>query len=122
MFGWNVLEHIRDAISRIFGFPFITTWKHFKYLGMPIFLNSSHSQPWQDILDKIAARIQSLGGKWLNPIGKIVLLKSFLSSLTIFSVQVILDREGILEKISRSLCTFMWEGGKSNTKKIHLIN
>jgi hypothetical protein len=62
MYGWNVSGNLRDVISRIFGFPFITTWKHFKYLGMPIFLNSSLSQAWQDILDKIATRIQSWGG------------------------------------------------------------
>jgi hypothetical protein len=55
IFGWNVSAYIRDVISRIYGFPFITTWKHLKYLWIPIFLNSSHSQPWQDILDKSAS-------------------------------------------------------------------
>jgi hypothetical protein len=30
--------------------------------------------------------------------------------------------KGILEKISRYFHNFLWEGGKSNTKKFHLIN
>jgi hypothetical protein len=62
IYGWNVLRHIRDHMSIIFGFPFIITWTHFKYLGMPTFLNSYGSFASQDIIDKILSWIQSWGG------------------------------------------------------------
>lgn len=84
IYGWNVPGHIKDHIARIFRFPIITTWNYFKYLGMPIFQNSYGSTAWQEVIDKILARIQSWGGRWLNPTGKSMLLKSVLSSLSIF--------------------------------------
>jgi hypothetical protein len=30
--------------------------------------------------------------------------------------------KGVLNKISKNLRIFLWEGGKTNTKKFHLIN
>jgi hypothetical protein len=103
IYGWNVLGHIKEHISRILGFPVITTWTHFKYLGMPIFLNSYGKISWQDVIDKILSRIQSWGGRWLNPAGKTVLLKSVLSSFPIFQCFGLLAPKGTLEKISKAL-------------------
>jgi hypothetical protein len=103
IYGWNVPGHIKDQIARIFGFPIITTWNYFKYLGMPIFLNSYGTTAWQEVIDKILTRIQSWGGRWLNPAGKSVLLKYVLSSLSIFQCSGLLAPKGTLEKISRAL-------------------
>jgi hypothetical protein len=80
IYGWHVPGHIKEQIARIFGFPIITTWNYFKYLGMPIFLNHYSSSAWLEIMEKISARIQNWGGRWLNPAGKTVLIKSVLSS------------------------------------------
>jgi hypothetical protein len=122
IYGWHVPGHIKEQIARIFGFPIITTWNYFKYLGMPIFLNSYGSSAWLEIVEKISARIQNWGGRWLNPAGKTILIKSVLSSLSIFQCSGLLAPKGILEKISRALRCFLWAGGKTNTKKFHLIN
>jgi hypothetical protein len=103
IYGWHVPGHIKEQIARIFGFPIITTWNYFKYLGMPIFLSSYGSSAWLEIIGKISARIQNWGGRWLNPAGKIVLIKSVLSSLSIFQCSGLLAPKGILEKISRAL-------------------
>jgi hypothetical protein len=84
IYGWHVPGHIKDQIARIFGFPIITSWNHFKYLGMLIFFNRYNSSSWFEIVDKITSRIRSWGGQWLNPTRKIVLVKSVLSSLSIF--------------------------------------
>jgi len=99
IYGWNVLGHIKEKIPRIFRFPIITTWKYIKYLGMPIFLNSYGSLVWQEVIDKIIARIQILGGRWLNPAGKSILLKYVLSSLSIFHSSSLLSPKITLEKI-----------------------
>jgi hypothetical protein len=111
IYCWNISGHLQGEISIIFGFPLLVSWKYFKYLGMPIFLNSSIWQAWQEIMDKLAGRIQSWGARWLNPRGKIVLLKSVLSSLTIFQCAGLLPPRGMLEKISKHLRSFLWEGG-----------
>jgi hypothetical protein len=81
----------------------ITTWTHFKYLGMPIFLNSYGKISWQDVIDKILSRIQIWGGCWLNPDGKIVLLKYVLTSLPIFQCSNLLAPKGTLEIFSKAL-------------------
>jgi hypothetical protein len=67
IYGWNMSGASPGHDIKNIWFPTIGNWKHFKYLGMPIFLKSSHSQAWQDILDKIIARIQNWGAQWLNP-------------------------------------------------------
>jgi len=107
IYGWHVPGHIKDQIARIFGFPIITTWNYFKYLGMPIFLSSYGSPAWQEIIGKISIRIQNWGGRWLNLSGKIVLIKSILSSLSIFQCSDLLAPKGILEKISIALRSFL---------------
>jgi hypothetical protein len=122
IYGWHVPGHLKDQISRIFGFPIITTWNYFKYLGMPIFLSTYGSSAWQEVIGKILARIQNWGGHWLNPAGKSVLIKSVLSSLSIFQCSGLLAPKGVLDKISRALRSFLWAGGKTNTKKFHLLN
>jgi hypothetical protein len=61
IYGWNILGQHQDAIYRIFVFPLIVSWKFFKYYGIPIFLKSSSSQAWKEILDKLAGRIQIWG-------------------------------------------------------------
>jgi hypothetical protein len=45
-----------------------------------------------------------------------------LFALTIFQCAGLLAPKGILEKISKTLRGFLWEGGKTNTKKFHLVN
>jgi hypothetical protein len=122
IYGWRVPGHLKDQITIIFGFPIITTWNYFKYLGMPIFLSSYGSSTWQEVIGKISARIQNWGGHWLNPTRKIVLIKSALSSLSIFQCLGLLAPKGVLETISKALRNFLWVGGKTITKKFHLLN
>jgi hypothetical protein len=66
--------------------------------------------------------IQNWGAHWFNPEGKKVLLKFVLSTLTIFQCVGLVVLKGILGKISQNMRNFLWEGGKTNTKKIHLLN
>jgi hypothetical protein len=75
IYGWNITGELQTTKYRIFGFSMVGNWSSFKYLGMPIFLKSPSSQAWHEVLGKMIARIQSWGARWLNPIGKLVLLK-----------------------------------------------
>jgi hypothetical protein len=74
---------------------------------MPVFLTPPHTSTWKDVLDKIATRIQIWGRRWLNPTGKIVLIKYVLSSLTIFQCTGMLFPKGILEQVSKLLRRFL---------------
>jgi len=57
IYGWHVPGHIKEKISRILGFPIITTWNYFKYMGMSIFLSFYGSLAWLEIVGKISTRI-----------------------------------------------------------------
>jgi hypothetical protein len=46
----------------------------------------------------------------------------FLSSLPIFECSLLLYPQCTLEKMSKVLQSFLWVGGKKNTKKFHLLN
>jgi hypothetical protein len=51
-----------------------------------------------------------------------VLLKSVLSTLPIFQFSSLLAPQSIKTSIYHLLRGFLWEGGKTKTKKFHLVN
>ena len=84
-------------------------------------LGASPPSLWLDVLSKLKAKIVSFGGHWLTNAGKLVLLKSVLSSLPIFQSSLLLAPKSISTQIAKILRDFLWCGGKGN-KKFHLVN
>ena len=62
------------------------------------------------------------GGNWLNKAGKVILMNSVLISLPIFQCSMLLAPKTITAKINELLCRFLWEGGRNNEKKLHLVS
>ena len=60
--------------------------------------------------------------RWLNLPGKVTLIKSILSSLPIFDNMVLLTPKSIMNSITVELRKFLWQGGKNQGKKFHLVN
>lgn len=54
--------------------------------------------------------------------GKVILIKSMLSALPIFQATFILAPRNVTEQICKLLRDFLWQGGKGNKNKIHLVN
>lgn len=73
---------------------------------------------WTDIISKIKA----LGGHWLTKGGKTILIKSQLSALPIYQAAFLLAPKHVMEQTSSLLRDFLWQGGKGNEKKNHLVN
>jgi hypothetical protein len=61
------------------------------------------------------------GAFWLNLAGRTVLIKSVLSALPIFQFSSLLAPQNVKNSISILLRRFLWEGGKTDKKKYHLI-
>jgi hypothetical protein len=122
LYGWNIQNNKLRELSNIMGFPYLQIHSSFKYLGIPISSHHLKSQDWNPILEKMMRRIKHWGAHWLNPTGKIVLIKYVLSSLSIYQFTSILTPKGIMEKIAKLIRKFLWEGGKTNNKKYHLVN
>jgi hypothetical protein len=122
IYVWNVSAHSHLGIAQILGFAISNDWKTFKYLGLPMCLKSLPGEYWQIILQKFREKMDSWGTRWLNPAGHVVLIKSIMSSLPLFQFSSLLAPKGALKDMAQLIHKFLWQGGKSNTKKFHLVN
>ena len=66
--------------------------------------------------------MEQWGSQWINLAGKVVLLKSVLSSLDIYQNSILLAPSSISTQINKLHWKFLWYGAKENAKKIHLVN
>ena len=104
------------------GFPGFDKWDKIKYLGLPLTLGPSPPSLQLEVISKIKAKIISRGVQSLTKVGKLILIKAVLSSLPIFHSFLLLDPKSILSHISKILMDFLWEGGKGNQNKMHLVS
>ena len=74
------------------------------------------------LLDKLKIRIQAWGEAWLNLAGKVTLLKYVLSSIPIYQNTIMLAPKSFISKVDALLRIFLWEGGKSNKRRLHLVS
>ena len=109
------------GISRTLGMEGTMDWDNFIYLGIPICKTKIKSANWEPILDKLKVKIQRWSANWLNLAGKTVLIKHVLNSMPIYQSSILLAPNVVIQKIEGLLKKFIWEGGKGNEKKIHLI-
>ena len=100
----------------------LSAWDTFTYLGIPIFRASPKVIHWLPMLDKLKNKIHAWGAKWLNKAGKVILMNSVLASLPIYHCSVLLAPKSITNKINELLRRFLWEGGRNNEKKLHLVS
>ena len=103
------------------GFPGFDKWEKIKYLGLPLTLVSIPPSLWIEFIANLKAKIALWGGLWLTSAGKLVLIKSVLSTLPIFQSPMLLAPKSISSQISKLLRNFLWTGGKGNYNKMHLV-
>jgi hypothetical protein len=122
IFSWNISPRALREIAQVLQFPTTENWSSFKYLGIPITLKYSHSQVWQQILEKISKKITNWGTQWLNPTAWVILIKVVLSTLPIYQSSSLLAPKCIANQMAKRIHTFLWKGGKTAQKKFHLVN
>ena len=74
-----------------------------------------------DIIGKLKAKIALWGGHWLTKAGKLILIKSILSTLPIYQSSLLLAPKNIMDQISKLLGDFLWRDGKQNQNRMHLV-
>ena len=77
---------------------------------------------WMPLLDKLKFGIQAWGEAWLNLVGKVTLLKYVLISIPIYQNTILLAPKTFISKVDGLLRRFMWEGGKNNERRLHLVS
>ena len=58
----------------------------------------------------------------MNWTDKVVLVKSVLTSFPIFQFSSLLAPIGIKKEMAKLIQKFLWQGGKENEKKFHMVN
>jgi len=91
------------------------------YLGLPIGGNSRKLSFWQPVVDRIKAHLSLWSNKFLSFGGRLVLLKSVLSSLPVYFLSFIKAPAGIISSIESMFKRFFWVGGEEH-RKIAWIN
>ena len=76
---------------------------------------------WRPVIQKIKNKVLSLGTRWLNIAGKATLILSILSAYTIYISSMVLAPKKITNNISMEIRKSLWQGGKVQSKKFHLI-
>jgi hypothetical protein len=72
-------------------------------------------------ITKIKGKIVAWGGQWLTHGGKLILIKSVLSSLPIYQASYLMAPKSISGQINKIMRDFLWHGGKGNQNKFHLV-
>lgn len=88
IYRWNATNQVIHNIANIFGAPCNHEWTDFSYLGMPVSLGPLKAKTWDIIIDKVKRKVQQWGSVWLNPTGRLILLKSSISSLPLYRFSI----------------------------------
>ena len=92
-----------------------------KYLGVPLHFNKLKREDIQPIVNKLMNRVAGWKGKLLSSAGKLILLRSCLSSIPIYLLSVIKFPKWAIENINSHMANFLWSD-QDGKQKYHLSN
>jgi hypothetical protein len=122
IYSWNVNQQELAGISAILGFKGHENWERVQYLGLSITSGGNKRTDWSTLISKIKNRIAAWGGFWLTRSGKVTLIKTVLSAIPLYQAAFLLAPRSVNEQIAKLMRDFLWQGGKGNEKKLHLVN
>eukprot|EP00253_Pinus_taeda_P008659 PITA_08659 len=122
IYTWNVPYQIQQSISQILDIPLQRNWSSFSYLGLPLAKEHIKVEVWTKHIEKMRSLLQSWGVSWLNLAGRTILIKAVLSGLPIYQYAVIMAPASIHKHMELIMRSFLWQGGKQDTKKFSLVN
>lgn len=85
----------------------------FFYLGLPIEANPKKAATWKPVVDVMRKRLARWKGNHLSLVGRIVLLKSVLSSLPLYFFSFYRVPRRVLKTLISIQRAFLWSGSDS---------
>ena len=116
LYGWKNNPLTLWEIVVIMGIKVNLQWTSFIYVGVPIVNRKCKALDWSPLIQKLKNRIQDWSTIWLNLVGKVVLIKSILSSYPTFSCTIFLAPKSVINVLSIEIGKFLWQGGKTGEK------
>jgi len=120
--------------SMLFGVNVSDSWLHeavvvmhckhgripFLYLGLPIGGDPRKLQFWQPLVERIRNRLSGWKCKNLSMGGRLILLKSVLSSIPVYFLSFFKAPSGIISTLDSLFINFLW-GGSEDVRKLSWI-
>ncbi|XP_074278016.1 uncharacterized protein LOC141601620 [Silene latifolia] len=110
----GVNAQLKKDILSISGF--IEGTLPFKYLGVPITAGRLLKKDCALLIEKIVARIRSLGAKHLSYTGRLVLVSSVLSTMHSYWAAMFVLPKCVLKRVDDICRNFLWEGNSEYGK------
>jgi ribonuclease HI len=119
IFFFNTPPPIQRHITEILGFSRSSLPS--KYLGIPLIDNPLRNSSWEHLLSSFAKRLSSWTLRALNLPSRLVLLRSVLQALSIYSFSAMAAPRNVLSIIRNLQRNFLWQGFNTG-KKIALVS
>lgn len=93
----------------------------FVYLGLPVGGDARRLEFWKPVVDRIVNRLSNWSCKFLSLGGRLILLKSVLSSLPVYFLSFFKAPTGIISSLESLFKRFFW-GGCEESRKISWVD
>lgn len=91
-----------------------------RFLGTPLFGGGNRTHLWQILFDSCVNKLEGWKYKWLTSAGRLLLLKSVLLAMLIYSMMCFKIPNKISSSINQFMRNFFWNG-KGEQDKIPLV-
>ena len=107
IFCFRQAKEMEQQYSQLFG---CQSGKYlFRYLGIPMHFRKLSNAHWRIIEEKFEKKLSSWKGKHMSVGGRLVLINSVLTSLTMFMLSFFEVPKGVLEKLDYYRSRFFWQ-------------
>ncbi|XP_058733701.1 uncharacterized protein LOC131605347 [Vicia villosa] len=104
----NVNNAFLEAVSNVLSCK--VEESNFYFLGIPVGFNPRKVETWRPIISKMRKRLSGWKNRFLNLGGRITLLKSILSSLTVFTMSFYKVPKKVEKELTSIQSSFLWGG------------
>jgi hypothetical protein len=92
----------------------------FRYLGIPMHHRKLRNSDWKEVEERFQKRLSGWKGKMLSVGGRLVLINSVLSNLSMFMLSFFEVPRGVLERLDYYRSRFFWQSD-GHKKKYRLM-
>lgn len=89
---------------------------------MLVSLGPLKAAKWNEIIDKVKRKVQQWGTHWLNPTGRLILLKSGITSLPLYRFTLYQAPAIFHHKLEVAFRNFLWQGGEKEKNRFNLVS
>lgn len=87
-----------------------------RYLGIPLFQGRNTSEVWKGLAEKCLRKMEGWKGKWLSSARRILMLKSVVSTVPIFSMMCLKIPKKVINSVEKKMRKFFWSGAGKDKK------